>query len=86
MHRRLLVLLAMRPNRPVTSQTLVDELWEGVAPRTAESVFRTYIAAVRQVLDRGQSDADLGRLPPRRPDTCFASRRTSSTRGTSRSW
>jgi len=61
-HRQLLTLLATRPNKPVSLQTLVDELWEGEAPRTADSALRTYIKSVRRAIDPGR-DAGKLRLP-----------------------
>ena len=62
--RQLLVLLAMRPNRSVPSEELIEELWEGDPPPSAATALRVHIGRLRQVLelDRNPS-APNGRLP-----------------------
>ena len=62
--RQLLVLLAMRPNRPVPAEELIEELWEGEPPPSAATAFRVHVGRLRQVLelDRDPS-APSGRLP-----------------------
>lgn len=62
--RQLLVLLAMRPNRPVLAEELIEELWEGEPPPSAATALRVHVARLRQVLelDRDPS-APSGRLP-----------------------
>ena len=62
--RQLLVLLAMRPNRSVPSEELIEELWEGDPPPSAPTALRVHIGRLRQVLelDRNPS-APNGRLP-----------------------
>jgi DNA-binding SARP family transcriptional activator/tetratricopeptide (TPR) repeat protein len=62
--RQLLVLLAMRPNRPVPAEELIDELWDGKPPPSAATALRVHLARLRQVLelDRDPS-APSGRLP-----------------------
>ena len=62
--RQLLVLLAMRANRPVSSEQLIEELWEGEPPPSAATALRVYIAKLRRVLepDRGAT-IPSGRLP-----------------------
>lgn len=62
--RQLLVLLAMRANRPVSSEQLIEELWEGEPPPSAATALRVHIAKLRRALepDRGAS-IPSGRLP-----------------------
>ncbi|MDQ1511804.1 MAG: hypothetical protein QOG50_3648 [Actinomycetota bacterium] len=62
--RELLALLAIRPNRPVTAEQLVDELWQGNPPPSASTALRVNIGRIRQVLelDRNPS-APSTRLP-----------------------
>lgn len=62
--RELLGLLTMRPNRPVPSEQLVEELWEGDAPPSAAAALRVHVARIRQALEpeRGQN-APSSRLP-----------------------
>jgi DNA-binding SARP family transcriptional activator len=62
--RQLLVLLAMRANRPVLADQLIEELWEGEPPPSAPTALRVHIGRLRQVLepDRSPSTASV-RLP-----------------------
>src|SRR6476661_10061846 len=62
--RQLLVLLAMRANRPVSSEQLIEELWEGEPPPSAATALRVHVAKLRRALepDRGAS-IPSGRLP-----------------------
>lgn len=55
--RELLALLAIRPNRPVTADQLIEELWEGNPPPSAATALRVHIGRIREVLelDRGSS-------------------------------
>ena len=63
----LLVLLLVRPNRLLTTGWLVDALWDGRPPASAETTLRTYVAGLRRVhrrgepgrVDRGRCDAQL---------------------------
>jgi DNA-binding SARP family transcriptional activator len=62
--RQLLVLLAMRANRPVSAEELIDELWEGEPPPSAATALRVHIARLRQVLELSRDpSAPSGRLP-----------------------
>jgi DNA-binding SARP family transcriptional activator len=65
--RQLLALLAIRPNRPVSAEQLVEELWEGCPPPSAATALRVHIGKLRQVLelDRGRN-APSTRLPASR--------------------
>ena len=54
--RELLTLLALRPNRPVAADVLIDELWEGRPPRTAQSALRVHIWHVRRALESSESE------------------------------
>jgi len=49
--RELLALFATRPNRSISPQRLIDELWDGNPPPTATSALRVHIAHVRRVLE-----------------------------------
>ena len=60
--RELLTLLALRPNQPVAADVLIDELWEGKPPRTAESALRVHISHVRRALEPGETDGPSARL------------------------
>ncbi len=62
--RELLALLAIRPNRPVTPEQLIEELWQGTPPPSASTALRVHIGRIRQVLelDRNPS-APSARLP-----------------------
>jgi DNA-binding SARP family transcriptional activator len=62
--RELLALLAIRPNRPVTAEGLIEELWQGNPPPSAATALRVNIGRIRQVLelDRNPS-APSTRLP-----------------------
>ncbi len=62
--RQLLVLLAMRPNRPVLAEELIEELWDGVPPPSAATALRVHIGRLRQVLELSRDpSAPSGRLP-----------------------
>ncbi len=56
--RRLLALLATRPNVTVSVSELIDELWDGNAPTTATSALRVHMSHIRRVLDPGNDDPD----------------------------
>ena len=61
--RQLLTLLALRPNQSVAADVLVDELWEGDPPRTADSALRVHICHVRRtLLQDGDSEGPTARL------------------------
>src|SRR3712207_4859543 len=50
----LLALLAVRLGRSVPQEVLIDELWDGAPPRTAETTLHTHIAGLRRVLEPGR--------------------------------
>ena len=51
----LLGMLAMRANRVVSRDELVDALWGQRAPASAEGGVHTYVAGLRRVLEPGRS-------------------------------
>src|SRR4029079_11875517 len=62
--RELLALLAIRPNRPVTAEQLIEELWEGNPPPSAATALRVHIRRIRQGLEIDRSaSAPSTRLP-----------------------
>ncbi len=62
--RQLLVLLAMRPNRPVPAEELIEELWDGEPPPSAATALRVHVGRLRQVLELARNpSAPSGRLP-----------------------
>ncbi|MCU1451474.1 MAG: Transcriptional regulator, putative ATPase, winged helix family [Acidimicrobiales bacterium] len=48
--RALLIALAIRANRVVPADQIIDEIWEGHPPPTAETALRVHIARVRTLL------------------------------------
>ena len=52
--RALLSLLALRAGQAVSRDLLIDELWAGAAPASAESTLQTYISHLRKELERGR--------------------------------
>jgi DNA-binding SARP family transcriptional activator/tetratricopeptide (TPR) repeat protein len=62
--RQLLVLLAMRANRPVPAEQLIEELWEGEPPPSASAALRVHVGKLRGVLELARDpNAPSGRLP-----------------------
>jgi DNA-binding SARP family transcriptional activator len=62
--RELLALLAIRPNRPVTAEQLVEELWEGNPPPSAATALRVHIGRIRRALEIDRSaSAPSTRVP-----------------------
>lgn len=62
--RELLALLAIRPNRPVTAEQLVDELWRCSPPPSAATALRVHIGRLREALEPGRSsNSPSARLP-----------------------
>ncbi len=62
--RELLALLAIRPNRPVTAEQLVDELWRSNPPPSAATALRVHIGRLRQALEPGRNpNSPSARLP-----------------------
>ena len=52
--RALLALLALRPNEVVSSEWLIEELWEGRPPPTAAKALQNLIAQLRRALGEDQ--------------------------------
>ena len=62
--RELLALLAIRPNRPIPAEQLVEELWQGNPPPSAATALRVHIGRIRGVLELDRSaSAPSTRLP-----------------------
>lgn len=62
--RQLLVLLAMRANRPVSSEQLIEELWEGDPPPSAATALRVHVTKLRRALEPDRAaNIPSGRLP-----------------------
>jgi DNA-binding SARP family transcriptional activator/Tfp pilus assembly protein PilF len=55
-------MLAMRANRVVSRDELVDAVWGQDAPASAEGGVHTYVAGLRRLLEPGRSRRDPGRL------------------------
>ncbi|WP_329454393.1 AfsR/SARP family transcriptional regulator [Streptomyces sp. NBC_01497] len=51
--RLVLAMLLCRPNTPVSSDLLIDTLWESDPPRTARKNIQVYVSALRKVLAAG---------------------------------
>ncbi|HEY0696692.1 MAG TPA: winged helix-turn-helix domain-containing protein, partial [Micromonospora sp.] len=60
--RALLVLFLLRPNRFVDTDWLVDALWDGRPPTSAQVTLRTYVAGLRRALEPGRGHRDPGRV------------------------
>jgi DNA-binding SARP family transcriptional activator len=62
--RQLLALLAIRPNRPITGEQLIEELWQDRAPPSASTALRVHMGRLRQALELNRSpNAPSARLP-----------------------
>ena len=48
--RWLLALLLVEPGRAISSDRLIDELWQGAPPRGAEGTLRVYVSRLRSAL------------------------------------
>jgi DNA-binding SARP family transcriptional activator/DNA-binding XRE family transcriptional regulator len=55
MLRKLLCLLAIQPGREVGFEEIIDNLWEGEAPRTCRQLVHTYVGGLRKLLDDGSA-------------------------------
>jgi DNA-binding SARP family transcriptional activator len=60
MHRALLALLALRANEVVSTDRLIEELWDGKPPATAKDALQNYVSQLRKALGR---DAIVTRAP-----------------------
>ena len=77
--RSLLALLAMRPGRVVSTERLVDELWESEPPPSAATALRVHLANLRGVLTGHTGGLAVEHRPPGYvlacdPDTVDATR------------
>ncbi len=63
--RALLALLALHLNRPVASETLIEELWRGNPPTSVQSTVQSLVYRVRRVLaDAGSEAAGVASARP----------------------
>ncbi|MEV6693554.1 BTAD domain-containing putative transcriptional regulator [Micromonospora sp. NPDC051196] len=60
--RALLVLLLLRPNRFVATDWLVDALWDGRPPPSADITLRTYVAGLRRAVEPHRSPREAARI------------------------
>ncbi|MDQ8706933.1 BTAD domain-containing putative transcriptional regulator [Streptomyces sp. LHD-70] len=65
MTRRLLAVLLLHANRAVPVTALVDELWDGTAPRSARQAVQTYVYQLRRAL--GEPPDTAGAVIETRP-------------------
>jgi DNA-binding SARP family transcriptional activator/basic membrane lipoprotein Med (substrate-binding protein (PBP1-ABC) superfamily) len=54
--RALLALLLLHRNETIPLERIVDDLWGGRPPKTAEQVVRVYVSQLRKALERDRSD------------------------------
>lgn len=61
MVRKIIALLLVRANHLVDTETLVEELWDGDAPRTAMTTLRTHVYHIRKMVHRtdGESGTEV---------------------------
>ncbi len=57
--RAVLALLLVHPNTVVSTDRLVDELWDGDPPSGATHTVQTYISSLRKALDNGASNGSI---------------------------
>ncbi|MFI7023904.1 BTAD domain-containing putative transcriptional regulator [Micromonospora sp. NPDC049900] len=60
--RALLALFLLRPNRFVAADWLVDALWDGRPPASAEITLRTYVAGLRRAVEPQRSRREPARV------------------------
>ncbi|MGW0502266.1 BTAD domain-containing putative transcriptional regulator [Micromonospora sp. NPDC003241] len=60
--RALLALFLLRPNRFVATDWLVDALWDGRPPASAEMTLRTYVAGLRRAVEPQRSHREPARV------------------------
>ncbi|WP_431882681.1 BTAD domain-containing putative transcriptional regulator [Micromonospora gifhornensis] len=60
--RALLVLFLLRPNRFVAADWLVDALWDGRPPPSADITLRTYVAGLRRAVEPHRSPREAARI------------------------
>jgi DNA-binding SARP family transcriptional activator len=60
--RAVLAVLLLHANEVVSSERLIDELWAGEPPKTADATLRVYVSQLRKVLEPGGSAAGKGQV------------------------
>ena len=70
-HRALLAMLLLHANEVVSTERLIDALWEDERPETAQKALQVYISQLRKTLDRD-------RLHTKAPGYLHPGRRTTS--------
>ncbi|MBB4916601.1 AfsR/SARP family transcriptional regulator [Streptosporangium saharense] len=87
-HRALLAALLLRPARPVAVERLIDEVWDGRPPASAEPVLRVYVSALRKVVEGIRTvpggyllDVDPGRVDAHRFEHLVAEARRAGEAG-----
>ncbi|MEV6814965.1 BTAD domain-containing putative transcriptional regulator [Micromonospora sp. NPDC051296] len=60
--RALLALFLLRPNRFVATDWLIDALWDGRPPASAEMTLRTYVAGLRRAVEPQRSPREPARI------------------------
>jgi DNA-binding SARP family transcriptional activator/DNA-binding beta-propeller fold protein YncE len=65
--RKLLAVLLLHPGEVVSSDRLIDALWEGAPPRTATKALHGYVAQLRRALGRRTDEDREGPLETRPP-------------------
>ncbi|MEU8315907.1 BTAD domain-containing putative transcriptional regulator [Micromonospora sp. NPDC048887] len=60
--RALLALFLLRPNRFVAADWLVDALWDGRPPASAQTTLRTYVAGLRRAVEPQRSHREPARV------------------------
>ncbi|MFG3107185.1 AfsR/SARP family transcriptional regulator [Streptomyces tendae] len=72
---RLKILLAnflKRPNRTMSNQQLIEELWDGFPPRTATTALQVYVSNLRKILGEGGSRSEQSSILTRPPGYAFS--------------
>src|SRR3954470_22432912 len=64
--RALLAILLIEANRVVSSDRLIDALWEDAPPETAQKALQVYVSQLRKANRQGPPADDGARLPARR--------------------
>jgi DNA-binding SARP family transcriptional activator len=62
--RDVLALLLLSPNQVVSSDRLIDELWDGRPPEAATDALRVYVSRLRKALRQSARDGVLRTSPP----------------------
>ncbi|SDM49840.1 AfsR/SARP family transcriptional regulator [Nonomuraea jiangxiensis] len=92
--RTLLAALLLEPGRAVTSERLVEAIWDDEPPTSAKGILHTYVASLRRAFTTmglpavivSQRDGYLAEIPPRSLDTdvfeqCVAEGRSAAREG-----